>query len=110
MYRVSDFNNQTVELVSNDEIDLKLGFRTYAPGVYVKTVSRSEVQSLYSATPKASYLGHTFTIVREQDGVLLLAASYAAPEWGFTHAEPGVWEKWVPRAEVERVWEERTPY
>lgn len=108
-YRVAMFDRATVDLVSNDERDLKKGFKPHAPGIFHKRVTRNNLESLYSAEPKAKYRGETFPVTQERGGMLLLYASNPKAEWGLTEVERCVWEKWVSVRDVEQVWEDRVP-
>lgn len=112
-YRVVPLGDDQLDIVSNDPAGLLQGFQQYSPGVYAKRVNRQELEAVYSVETYGLYRGHRFQIPRERDGKLLLVESLntkLAADLGFTMVEPGVWEKWVSTAELDRIWEEKSPF
>lgn len=109
-YREGGHDEWTIDVVSSNPSDLDKGFSEYAPGVYVKRVPRTEIDAAYVVFNKATYHGYEFSIGDERDGHVLLSGSLAFSEWGFKQVEYGVWEKWVPIADVDNIREHRVPF
>ena len=89
------------------------GFKEFQPGKYVKRkVSLKEITSAYKIRTKGIYKGYRFAILSEEDDKYLLYGGYhhdIMMGLGFEIIERGVYEKWVSKDELEKVWEEKTP-
>lgn len=102
----------TVIIISHDESDLQHDFAVVRPGRYVKRVARSEVSELFAIDTYAEYQGHTFFVSKEHGGRIRLLESIRtmlAADLQFAEVERGVWEKWVSRDDLSKIWEVKTP-
>lgn len=110
-FGLATFEQGKLELISHDPSDLRKGFAKYLDGVFVKPVKREELSSVYSVTPCAKYQGFDFGIFSEgEDSVLLTTDDpNIAKRCDFKVAEKGVFERRVPRSQLEKIWEVTEP-
>jgi hypothetical protein len=109
-YRPGRFDQDTIQLVSEDPADLRRGFAEYEPGLYVKTVPRTEVDDAYLLYTWAQFLGRKYSVMSVQDGKYQLYGHAGDAKYGFQCIDYGVWERWVGPEELDHVWEERRPF
>jgi hypothetical protein len=110
-YRPGRYDRETIELVSEDPADLRTGFTQYEPGLYVKTVRRTEIDEAYLLYTWAQFRGKRYPVMSVQDGKYQLFGNDSGDEeFGFRCIDHGVWEGWVSGEELDRVWEERRPF
>jgi hypothetical protein len=108
-YRAGRHDEDTIELVSEDAADLRRGFAEYRPGLYVKTVRRTEIDEAYMLYTWAQFRGRTYPVMSVQDGKYQLFGDAGDEEFGFQRIDQSIWEGWVGPEELDRVWEERRP-
>jgi hypothetical protein len=104
-YRLGRYDEAMLNLVSEDSTDLANGFTVYAPGVYIKSVPRAEVEDVFRVSNFGEYQGVRVEILQEKDGLLLVEASQELP--GFRRTDKFLWERWVKHEELTRIWEQR---
>lgn len=103
------------ELILRDTSKVREGFQLHNEGVYVKFVSKDEVENVYYINIFAKYKGHTFPIWEMNEDQLLLGEGdyFIAKEVGFPPSElpweRGLYKKWLSKEEVEAIWEEQSP-
>ncbi|MBL0389434.1 hypothetical protein JJB07_22850 [Tumebacillus sp. ITR2] len=107
-------DQDTILLYSKDPCDLQHGFFEKRPGVYTKSLSFQEVETVYAISYQAVYGGRTFPANETGMGSILLMHSgfeglEEALEMGFKMVEPGVCEKEVQPDEVEQLIEVKRP-
>ncbi|KEK24769.1 hypothetical protein [Bacillus gaemokensis] len=119
------YRGQEYEYITKDNKIYKLFVReqSLAPddfelnekGNYQNFVMRDELDEVYYIEQYAKYKRHTFQIWEmEGDRVLLGGASSSiAKEVGFSPSEVpwerGLYKKWIPKNEIEDIWEEKKP-
>ncbi|KAB7707572.1 hypothetical protein F9802_07450 [Bacillus aerolatus] len=114
-YEYLERDNRMYELYTRDKFLIPEDFTLNNRGVHSKTVTRDELDDLYYIDQFAKYKGYTFPIWEISDNQLLLGeGSYTrAKEVGFPPSEleweRGLFKKWIPKAEIENMWEERKP-
>lgn len=120
-YRFYRDQDRTYKLISYNDGDLNNGFAIVLPpptikrdySIYVKTVSRSEIESAYSCTTYGIYKGYQFQIVNEKDGKYFISTGdpNIGEKLGFEHIDyrDGA-ETWVDKSEVTGIWEDRDQY
>lgn len=109
-YEVSPMGEDSYALISTDLKDLKQGFSQHFSGKYIKNVKRDTLQELYFINTLALYRGHKFGVSAEKDDQLLIGTSdYELLEkFNLVFVDRGVYEKWVDKCDLEKIWEEKT--
>ena len=81
--------------------------------MYIKRVHRSELEEIYSITTYAEYEGIKFQAIKEDGDKILLSGvigDYRVFEsLGMKMVDKGVYEKWVDKSDVTRIYEEKKP-
>ncbi|WP_434779445.1 hypothetical protein [Neisseria sp. Ec49-e6-T10] len=100
-------------LVSHDKKDESKGFikEDEQDEIYLKEVTSSEVGEVYDISPYAIYKGHRFGInsENETDYYLGTGDTALAKALGFEMIDREVYRKWVPKKDMEKVYEVKTP-
>ncbi|WP_434779448.1 hypothetical protein [Neisseria sp. Ec49-e6-T10] len=82
-----------------------------SPNVYLKEIDPSEINEVYDISPYAIYKGHRFGInsENETDYYLGTGDTALAKALGFEMIDREVYRKWVPKEDMEKVYEVKTP-
>jgi hypothetical protein len=108
-------DSKKFELIIRDTSQSHPDFQLDDDGIYIKFVTRAEIDELYYIRQYAKYKGHTFPIWEMNEEQLLLGeGSYTiATEVGFPPSElpweRGLYKKWVSKSDIEAMWEEKKP-
>lgn len=108
-------DNKQFELIIRDSSQPHQDFQLDDEGMYVKFVTRDEIDELYYIDQYAKYKGHKFPIWEMNEEQLLLGEGdyFIAKEVGFPPSElpweRGLYKKWILKSDVEAMWEEKTP-
>jgi hypothetical protein len=114
-----------VELISNNSKDFELIFRggicpfldfkfqtvdSKGLNVYSKIVSISDVNNSFYVTVKAYYMNVICSVINYKNDFFLLRLldSIIGRQLGFDEVDRGVYEKYIHRSQVERIWEVRS--
>ena len=112
-YEVGAMNSDIVSLRSYDPSDVSDGFSLYKGVVYIKRVHRSELEEIYRISTYAEYKGIKFQVIKEDGDKILLSnliGDYRVFEsLGMKMVDKGVYEKWVDKSDVTRIYEEKKP-
>jgi hypothetical protein len=112
-YEVGAMNPDIVSLRSFDPNDVSNGFSLYKGVVYIKRVHRSELEEIYRIRTYAEHEGIKFQVTKEDGDKILLSnliGDYRVFErLGMKMVEKGVYEKWVDKSDVTRIYEEKKP-
>jgi hypothetical protein len=106
-FRLIELETNNFQLQSVTKPDASLGFRKSRSGTYLRPVSKEELESFYRIYTCAQYRGWEFGVMEEDNGKLLLTGGEdrVCRTFGFEWVDRGVWEKWVPKSELGKVWE-----
>ncbi len=98
-----------IELRSGKEETVNIGFIKDKFGDFVKKVTIDELEQAYSVTTRGVYKGISYALILEEDSKVLIVEDdeSRAKQFGFKFVERGVYEKWVDKNELERIWEEK---
>ena len=102
--------SDSVIIEAENEGDAVSGFILDHHGTFVKHLVRKDLEKVYSIAPMAMYRGTKFGIAREDGDKILIftGGDYSLIEkLNLTFVEADVYEKWVRKDELEKVWEEK---
>ena len=112
-YEVGAMNSDIVSLRSYDPSDVSDGFSLYKGVVYIKRVHRSELEEIYRISTYAEYKGIKLQAIKEDGDKILLSGvigDYRVFEsLGMKIVDKGVYEKWVDKSDITRIYEEKKP-
>ena len=100
--------NGQIVLRSKDVKETENGFFEKVAGnerMYIKYVSRSEIEEVYDRRTIARYEGHDFEVIDETDkeiSIVAMAGDYR--DWlnlGMKVIDKGVYQKWIPKEDAE---------
>ncbi len=120
-FGASYLGNGNFLLLSKDIKDLKYGFRPSSrnKGIYIKTVTQSDLDEVFKIRPKAIYKGDEFGVeeVRDHNGIeiagrilLITTNRKIGAKHDFDMPEFGVYTKEVGLDEVDKLFEIKKPY
>ena len=127
-----NIRNNTFTLINGNEFELSrdrydrfvLYYRgnscpdsTFVPiddvdGVFKKIISdEKEITNAYSVSTYILYKGFKFQIDVEKNGMFRISTGdyQAYTTLNLDFIDRGWYEKWIPKSEIEKVWEERKP-
>ena len=100
-------SNGKIVLRSNNIEDLNNGFveKTFGKNhIYIKYVSKYEVQEIYDKRVVAAYKGYSFEVIDETDDMIsIVTMTGDYQEWlrlGMKCIDKGVYQKWISRDEA----------
>lgn len=80
------------------------------PDIYLKKVSKGDVEEVYWIDTYGVYKKHEFDILQETDTQYELSSGgFGVKELEFEMIDRGNYHKWVDKAEVDPVYERKTP-
>ena len=101
-----------LELISHDPADLSLGFRRNSEGVYFLPVKKEDLESYYEINTYVRFKGFDFGIQSEKGNNILIFTGgdiRLAKKLDLEVGDKGIYQKWVKEADLEKVWEEKSP-
>ncbi|NLI58684.1 MAG: hypothetical protein GX387_09220 [Clostridium sp.] len=101
-------NGKSYVLLNNGKIYLE-GFTKNRVGNFVKKVALDELEQAYELYLRAVYRGERFTVILEEDDRVLITTNDEeyANRFGFKFVERAVYEKWVYKDELDKIWYEK---
>lgn len=108
-YRIVRTRKNELFLISNDDQDVKKGFKKYAEGVYEKKINESEITDVFYIYSVAEYKGHEFEVVGSKgEDTVIIGTSNAeiAEELEFSRTDKYYYEK-IVSIELVNIYEKR---
>lgn len=97
------------ELVSEDPVDLAIGFSKYSDGIFTFKAKKEDLTNVREISTYAKYKGHRFFVESSKEGAAILVTecnSALADQLGLEQMERNIYFKKVPISEIKEIWEE----
>lgn len=108
-FRLVYLNDGSLELVSEDPVDLTIGFSKHSEGIFVLKVKKEDLTNPREISTYAKYKGHCFFVEssKADSAVLVTECSPAlANQLGLEQMERDIFYKKVRISEISDLWEE----
>lgn len=114
LYEARVKDSKTYILCSYNKEDIINGFSLYKGIVYVKTVSKEDIEYIYRITTFAEYNDIKVQVIKETDDKILISKMDGdcnlLSKIGMEKVDKGIYQKWVLKDSVSKIYEEKEIY
>ncbi|QUH28815.1 hypothetical protein [Vallitalea guaymasensis] len=111
LYEARVKDSKTYILCSYNKEDIINGFSLYKDIVYVKTVSKDDVEYIYRITTFAEYNYIKVQVIKETNDKILISKMDGdcnlLLKIGMEKVDKGIYQKWVSKDSVSKIYEEK---